>query len=199
LRGLLLTELGVEGRVDGDGDPDVAAEALGQDPLEIGTEPGLELTAGEVVRYCDDRSALVQGHRTRVGQPGALVRREACEHAGPGITKIRHRRCHLLLGHRLVRGLRHRLRCVLLRDLLGKLLLGNVLVRLLLVPLLLGRLLLRSVVLWCVLLRDLLLGNVLVRLLLRSVLDWCLLLGRLGLSRLFGGLLRVLLSWPVIR
>jgi hypothetical protein len=40
---------------------------------------------------------------------------------------------------------------------------------------------------------------VLGRLLLRSVLDWCVLLRRLGLSRLFGGLLRVLFSWPVIR
>src|SRR5205823_2610951 len=60
-------------------------------PLEVRAQPGLELAAGEVVGHCDDRGALVQRDRPGVRQPGALVRREAREYPGPGITEVRHR------------------------------------------------------------------------------------------------------------
>jgi len=122
-RSLLFAELRIEGRVDGDSDPDVTAEALGEDPLEVRTEAGLELSAGEVVRHRDDRRAFVQRDWTRVGQPGPLVRRQPGKHTSPRITQVRRSRSRRLRLHRLHRRL-HLLRLRLLLRVLRVHLLG---------------------------------------------------------------------------
>ena len=78
--GVEAAELGV----DGDRDPDLAAEGGAEGVLEPGAQPALELVAGELVGDRDDRGALVQGHR-----PAARPARPAGWAAGPRPARSR--------------------------------------------------------------------------------------------------------------
>ena len=60
---LVLGGAGHQGRVDGGAEPDLAAEHLAQRTLELGSQPALDLGAGELVGDRDDRQLVVDGDR----------------------------------------------------------------------------------------------------------------------------------------
>jgi hypothetical protein len=78
---------GVQGGVDGDRDPDLPREPLGERVLELPPEPALELGPREVVGDGDDRGALVQRHRLAVTQPGLLVWLQVVHHTSPRLLE----------------------------------------------------------------------------------------------------------------
>ena len=73
--------------IDGDGEPDVSGERLGEGVLELAPQPALELGAGELVGHRDDRGALVERHRFAVAQPGLLVGLQVLDHLLPGLVE----------------------------------------------------------------------------------------------------------------
>ncbi len=73
----------LQGRVHRHRDPDLPMEAHAQRVLELGSEPTLELAAGEVVGDRDDGGALVQRDRFARPEPGPLVGLELLDDAAP--------------------------------------------------------------------------------------------------------------------
>ena len=89
-----------KGHIHGNSEAHRATECLTQRVLESGAKPGLELGAGEVIRYGHDGRALMQRHRSALGEERLLAGREVVDHRRPEATEIgrvccgRHRFIH---------------------------------------------------------------------------------------------------------
>jgi hypothetical protein len=77
-----------EAGVDRDREPHRLSERAAERVLEARTEPSLELTPREIVRYRDDRGVLVQRDRLRRGQPGAVAGGQVVDQGGPGVAQV---------------------------------------------------------------------------------------------------------------
>ena len=74
--------------VDGDRQPDLTPEALGEGVLELAAQPTLELGAREVVSDRDDHRVPVPADRFTAADPGLLVRLELLDDVLPGAGKV---------------------------------------------------------------------------------------------------------------